>query len=83
MPHSVSSNDLSEQDGDDILPDAPPVEVASDSGKEEPDIENRKMGVSLEDMFSDDDEEDQDISRSKVNRANIEDSSLPVAVPYE
>jgi DNA primase small subunit len=81
MPHSVSSNDLPEQDGDDILPDAPPAEIASDSDKEEPDVENRKMGVKLEDMFSDD-EEDQDFPHSEVNNANIESSPPPDAVPY-
>jgi hypothetical protein len=80
MLRSVSSNDLSEQDRDAILPDAPLAEAASDSSREEPDDENRKMGVKLEDMFSDDDEEDQNISCSEVNNASIESSSLP---PYE
>ncbi|PWY87987.1 prim-pol domain-containing protein [Aspergillus sclerotioniger CBS 115572] len=70
MPHSVSSQDSSASRKDDeLLPDAPPAEIASENQA------GASAGVKLEDLFNDDD--DDEFPASSAPDTKHVDSSAP------
>lgn len=71
MPHSVSSQDSSANRKDDeLLPDAPPAETASENQEA-----GASAGVKLEDLFNDDD--DDEFPASSAPDTKYIDSSAP------
>lgn len=89
MPHSTPSDKSdSQEDEDDLLPDAPApnaadtTDLAGDVAMKMEEGENGedKMDVKLQDLFNDMDEEDDEFSSSKVDsNVKIESSSPPAA----
>lgn len=88
MPHSTPSDEsVSQEDEDDILPDAPPTNATDttdlpgddimecEEGKHDVD----KMDIKLQDLFNDMDEEDDEFSSSKLDPKVKTESSPPAA----
>lgn len=89
---SPSDKSASQEEEDDLLPDAPPAGAIDKTNAEENDLpgdivmdteEGRKdidkMDVKLQDLFNDMDEEDDEFSSSKVDAKVKMDSSPPPA----
>lgn len=72
MPHSISGNSSPRREGeDDVLPDAPPAETSNDRTQGESEgerAEDAKAGVPLQDLFSDDDDEEFPASSAPDNK---------------
>lgn len=94
MPHSTPSDkSVSQEDEDDLLPDAPAANAADTTIAESNDLpgdvamdveEGKKdvdmVDVKLQDLFNDMDEEDDEFSSSRVD-SKIKTESSPPAAP--
>jgi hypothetical protein len=81
MPHSVSSSNSLDQENEENMPDAPPTEtvnglVQEETGGEANKVEDADQRMKLEDMFSDDEEQDEEPSGSDAADINMDEAAV-------